>query len=132
MARKRPTVVKGPFDIAIVFCKPLKKHLDVDLVAVQIIKMHYIWLNLIKSSKKTFRSVFAMKTRPTIHASLKHVKFNLYIRSKLHFVRFFSLTPSTPEHIRIFTSREKFAVLLHHDATGRAVRHGINVGVDRH
>ena len=132
MARKRPTVVKGPFDIAIVFCKPLKKHLDVDVVAVQIMKKHYIRLNLIKSSKKTFRSVFAMKTRPAIYASLKHVELNLCIGGKLHFVRFFRLTASAPERIRFFASREEFAVLLHHNASGRAVRNGVYVGIDRH
>ena len=99
---------------------------------MQVMQMHYIRLNLIKSSKKTFSSVFAMKTRFTIYASLKHVELNLCIRGKLHFVRFFNLTASTPEHVRIFTSREKFAVLLHHNATGRAARYGINVGVDGH
>ena len=38
---------------------------------MQIMQVHHIWLNHIKSSKKTFRSIFAMKPRFTINASLK-------------------------------------------------------------
>ena len=63
--------MQRPFDFAVIFCKPLEKHLDVDIVAMQIMQVHHIWLNHIKSSKKTFRSIFAMKPRFTINASLK-------------------------------------------------------------
>ena len=118
MARERPTVVKGPFDITIVFCKPLKKHLDVNVVAVQIMKMNYIRLNLIKSSKKAFCSSLTMKTSLTIYASLKHIEFNLHVGGELHFVRIFRLTATTPERMRFFASREEFAVFLHHNAAG--------------
>ena len=79
--------------------EPIKKHLDVDVIAMQIMKMDHVRLYLIKSSKKTFRSVFAMKTCFTIYACLKHVELNLCIGGKLHFVRLFRLTASTPERI---------------------------------
>lgn len=79
--------------------EPLEQHFDVDVIAMQIMKMDHIRLNVFKSSKKTFRSVFTMKSRFTIYASLKHVELNLCIRGKLHFVRFFRLTASTPERI---------------------------------
>ena len=100
------------------FCKPLEKHLDVDEIAVQIMQMHHIRLNLIKSSKKAFRSSLTMKTSLTIHASLKHIEFNLHVGGELHFVRIFRLTATTPERIRFFASREEFAVFLHHNAAG--------------
>ena len=132
MARERPTVVKGPFDIAIVFCKPLKKHLDVNVVAVQIMKMNYIRLNLIKSSKKAFCSSLTMKPSLAVQASLKHVELYFYIRGELHFVRLFCLAATTPEHIGFFAGSQKLSVLLHHNAAGRAVRHGVYVGIDRH
>lgn len=114
------------------FREPLEKHLDIDVVSVQVMQMNHIRLNFIKSFKKTFRSSLTMKTSLTIYASLKHIKFNLHVRGELHFVRFFRFTASTPERIRFFACGKKLLMLFHHNAAGRAVRHGINVGVDRH
>lgn len=99
MARECPAVVQGPFDLTLVRGKPLEKHLDIQVIAVQVVKMDHIGLNCSKSSKKTFRCSPTMKASLTIYASLKYIEFNLCIRGKLHFVRIICLTISTPERI---------------------------------
>lgn len=95
-------------------------------------QMHYIRLNLIKSSKKAFRSSLTMKTSPTIYASLERIEFNLHVGGELHFARFFRLTATTPERIRFLASCEEFTVFLHHNAASRPVRHRVYVSINSH
>ena len=47
MARKGPTIMQGPFDPALVRGKPLKEHLNVYIVPMDIVQMHYVGVDLV-------------------------------------------------------------------------------------
>ena len=132
MARERPAVVQSPLHPAIMARKPREQHLYVHVVPVQVVQVHDIGLNRIQSRKQAPGDGLAVEAGFAVKARLKHVELHLQVGGEAHLVAILSIAAATPESIRILARGQKLLVLLHHDAAGRAVGHGVYVGVCRH
>lgn len=94
--------------------------------------MHHFGVDLIHAREQTFSDGLAMEACLAIQTRLKHVELHLQVGGEAHLVAILSVAAATPESIRILARGQKLLVLLHHDAAGRAVGHGVYVGVYRH
>ena len=132
VARERPAVVQGPLDFAVVGGEPLEQHLDVDVVAVQVVQVHDVGVYLIETLEQAPRRSLGVKARLAVEARLQRIEPDLGIGGKPKLATTLPGAAAAPKGEGVLACSEELPVLPHHDAAGRAVRHGIYVGVDSH
>ena len=132
VARESPAVVKGPLDLAIAGGEPLEQHLDVDVVAVQVVQVHDVGVYLVEALEQPPRRRLGVEARLAVEARLKRVEPDLGIGGKPVLAVALPGAAAAPKGKGALARGEELPVLLHHDAAGRAVRHGVYVGVDSH
>ena len=127
MARECPAVMQSPFHYYIfVLSKPIEEHLNIDVVTMHVVKMHYIGLNLIQLLQKPTGSQLRVKACLTVKSRLQHVQIQLRLAAEVELVVVLSGSAATPHAPALIPQGPTLLGDLAHDGSGRAVRHAID------
>ena len=70
MPRKRPAVVQGPLHAAVMRGEPLEQHLDVHIVAVEVVQVYHVGLELVQASEQAPRRRLGVEPSLAVKAGL--------------------------------------------------------------
>ena len=101
VARESPAVVQGPLDFAVVNGEPLEQHLDVDVVAVQVVQVHDVGPDLVEPGEQPCCRRLGVEAGTAVKAGLERVQMDFRVGGKTTLTGVLRGTASAPEGERV-------------------------------
>ena len=104
MARKSPTIMQRPTHLTRLRCQPLEKHLNINIVAMDVMQMHNIGLDFIEPFEEPGCISFRIETHPVEQTRLHSMRKVAKLCSTALLTIVYGFMTTSPKNVRVHTS----------------------------